>query len=468
LEFFALLTVATLIIVVLAAAIYRRTRDLGIIWGIAALYYWSLYGAWFLVIDKSGGYSGKNYHYLEHKLFPISLDANYLVTLSLYAGFIIIVQVTLWASLKARKRTNRGRLAVRHEVILAWGFAAAIASIWLMGDKLRTAWALNMSAYFYTRSQTDEWFTLHQVLNRLALIPPAIGFALLLAGDRSRYFVSIRRRWTLPAYIALFAGMGVFTFILGNKNEVFTALIAGFLAWVNSVRRANPWKAAAVIAGGFWFLYTIDFFRSVPLTDLKTAVEQRVNEVREVGRFMASSNEAYGAHFSLYGVLATATEPRFGYSIYALACSVVPRVLWPDRPRDIYLYYSENVGALQNQGYSVHHATGWYLSFGYAGVALGALVMGLVWAHCYRLQSKIRRSSGLIVRLWAALAPWMFAAYVPPLVRAGPEGYKGFLLEAALIPVAVLALACRKERARRVLMTFPQPLAKQWNCLSSR
>ncbi len=55
----------------------------------AALYYWTLFGAWYIVIDKTGGFSGKNYHYLEYKLFPISLDGNYMLTLALYAGFII-------------------------------------------------------------------------------------------------------------------------------------------------------------------------------------------------------------------------------------------------------------------------------------------------------------------------------------------------------------------------------------------
>ena len=59
---------------------------------------------------------------------------------------------------------------------------------------------------------------------------------------------------------------------------------------------------------------------------------------------MTTSNEAFAAHFSLYGVLAAGTAPKFGYSLYSLACSVVPRVLWPSRPRDIYLYYSESVG----------------------------------------------------------------------------------------------------------------------------
>ncbi|HVO96434.1 MAG TPA: hypothetical protein VMT15_00115, partial [Bryobacteraceae bacterium] len=159
------------------------------------------------------------------------------------------------------------------------------------------------------------------------------------------------------------------------------------------------------------------------------------------------SNEAYAAHFSLYGVLASGAEPRFGYSLYSLACSVVPRVLWPDRPADIYSYYADSVGAIQNQGYSVHHATGWYLNFGFAGVALGAIVLGLVWAYCLNAHQKIRPGSGLLFRLFATISPWLFVACLPPLIRAGPEGYKGFLVEGLLIPLIVLAFACRPQRA---------------------
>ena len=69
--------------------------------GIAALYYWSLYGAWSIVIDKTGGFSGKHYQYLESKMFPIELDRRYLLTLGLYAGFIILVELTLLAALRA-------------------------------------------------------------------------------------------------------------------------------------------------------------------------------------------------------------------------------------------------------------------------------------------------------------------------------------------------------------------------------
>jgi len=454
-EFFTLLAITTTVIVVLAAALYRKRRDPGTLVGIGALYYWSLFGAWYIVIDKTGGFSGKSYGYLEGKLFSIALDRNYMIALGLYAGFIILVELTLLLTVApAKEDSTAAPLRLRHGPILLIGLTAGVTSYLLIADKLGAAYALNTSAYVYTRSQTDEWFTLHQVLNRVALLPPAIGLAVLAAGQHSRVLVSVQRRYTLPFYLALLCGMLGFTFILGNKNEVLSALVVGVLAYLGLVRKPNWIRAGLVLATGLWLLYAIDFFRAVPLAGLKDAVRARAEEATGVADFLTSSNEAYGAHFSMYGVLAGGVEPKFGYSLYSLACSVIPRAMWPDRPPDIYLYYSESVGAVPNQGYSLHHATGWYLNFGYAGVALGAIVMGLVWAYC--LNAHHRKRSGHLFRLFATVAPWLFAACLPPLIRAGPEGYKGFLVEGVMIPVGVLALACRPRKMRAPLAWHPE------------
>ena len=466
-EYFAMLGVSTSVIAALAWALYRRRRDAGLILGVVALYYWSLLGAWSIVIDKTGGFSGKHYYYLEYKLFPISLDSRYMLTLGLYAGFIIIAQLTLFAALSRRRDRPIPRLILRHEPILAAGLLAGAASYYIIHDKISTAWALNTSAYWYTRSQTDQWFTLHQVLNRVAMLPPAIGFATLVAGKRSPYFVSIRRRYTFAGYLILFAGMGAFTFILGNKNEVLEALVAGTLAYLASVRRPNLLRVGLTAAAGLWFLYTIDFFRAVPVAGMREALSERLSEATDVAGFVSSSNEAFAAHFSLYGVLNAEVPPRFGYSLYALVCSVVPRVLWPDRPLDIYFYYSERVGAIQNQGYSLHHATGWYLNFGITGVALGGAVLGLIWAYCLNAHQRIRSETRLPFRLFATIAPWLFVAYLPPLVRAGPEGYKGFVIEAVLIPVGTLLFACRPKRRRRTALPALRP-ETEWLLASAR
>jgi hypothetical protein len=456
-EYFALLASATIVIAILALVLYRRSGDLGVFVGVAALYYWSLFGAWYIVIDKTGGFSGKFYHYLEYKMFTINLDGHYMASLASYSGFVILTEIAL---LLALPRSMEGRhapprLLLRHEPILLIAAVAGGASIFIIFDKLSTAWELNTSAYWYTRTETDEWFTLHQVLNRVAMIPPAIGLATFLAGERSRFFVSVPRRYTALGYAAVFLGMATFTFILGNKNEVFVSLLTGFLCYLASVKKPKLWKVGLTLFAGFWFLYAIDFFRSVPISEMSTAVSERIDEATEVGRFLTSSNEAYAAHFSMYGVLANNVEPKFGYSVYSLVCSVVPRLFWKDRPPDIYSYYSDSVGAIQNQGYSLHHATGWYLNFGYPGVALGGVLLGLAWAFCMRARSMIRAKSGLMFRLFAVVSPWLFVACLPPLVRAGPEAYKGLVIEGVLIPVGTLLFACRPKKAKKAVYLVP-------------
>ena len=117
-EFFSILGAATVVIAVLTLALYRKRKDVGFLVGVAALYYWTLYGAWFIVIDKTGGFSGKNYHYLEHKLFPVALDSDYMLTLALYSGFVILVQLTLLATLSRDHGVEVPRLVMRHEPIL--------------------------------------------------------------------------------------------------------------------------------------------------------------------------------------------------------------------------------------------------------------------------------------------------------------------------------------------------------------
>ena len=82
-------------------------------------------------------------------------------------------------------------------------------------------------------------------------------------------------------------------------------------------------------------------------------------------------------------------------------------------------------------------------------MALGAVVLGLVWAHC--LNAHRRAGSGHLVPPVCDIAPWLFAACLPPLIRAGPEGYKGFLIEGLLIPLGVLA----SLPAQRVRVSAP-------------
>ena len=128
----------------------------------------------------------------------------------------------------------------------------------------------------------------------------------------------------------------------------------------------------------------VDFLRAFPLMGLWEGIDwweavQWVPEIR-------ASNEAFGAHLSLYGVLYFHSPLTYGSSLNSLLASVVPRIFWPDRPDDIYSHYAATVGIAEGvgeQGFSIHHATGWYLNFGLPGLLLGAVMWGWVWSRCF-------------------------------------------------------------------------------------
>src|SRR5262249_12059446 len=120
-----------------------------------------------------------------------------------------------------------------------------------------------------------------------------------------------------------------------------------------------------------------------------------------------------------------------------------------NRPEEIYEYYARSVSATPGQGYTIHHAAGWYLNFGVAGIFLGAVLMGFVWGKCYQGYRNSLRGNNLgWPRVLGILAPWMFVAEIPTMMRAGPETYKSLLIEAILIPTVVLSLAVRRGYVR--------------------
>jgi hypothetical protein len=72
-----------------------------------------------------------------------------------------------------------------------------------------------------------------------------------------------------------------------------------------------------------------------------------------------------------------------------------------------------------------------------------------VWGYCLNARRGVTAKTSVPFRLFAIVAPWFFAACLPPMLRAGPEGYKGLIIEGALIPVTMLILACRPKRVHR-------------------
>lgn len=444
--FFVLLGACTASVVVLALIIWWRTRSVAFFLGFAALYYWSLHGAWLLVRDVAHATSGMRYEYLFTKLFPIELNLDYAWALVLYTTFIVVVQGTILFSLPARSRmepTPATRLRISHVVLLLLASSAGVASYLIIRPNIANAVALNLSIYSTISAEaiasSIPWYTTHQLLLEVALLSAAIGAAVHTSGHGARYIRGGRSKWTAIAYMILLPILTGFSFVIGRKHEPFFALLAGTIFYLYNAQKPRRLRLAAVGLLGVLGLGMVDLVRSAPLAAIQS--ESREAGIGAALNRLLSSNEAYGAHFSLYGALRYDVPLTYGSSFLSLMAAIVPRALGASRPDDIYAHYARGVRAIEDQQYSIHHATGWYLNFGVFGVVLGAAVLGGLWVWLYTGFITASPWRSAFARPFAALAFCTFSAGMPRIIRAGPEAYKGVVLELLLLPAAIVGLA---------------------------
>jgi hypothetical protein len=459
--FYTLLTLSSFFIFTLAWWLWCRTKMAGFLLGSAVLYFWTLHGAWSIVTDRTGGESGKHYHYLYQKVFPVYLDDYYFWSLVGYTVFIVIVLLTavIFTRPTYLPTNDLNPLNISHSQILIICGLAGIASFLIVHDALAGALQNGNSGYTVTRSGTaSSWFRLHQVLNRVAIVPAAIGFASLFSKKKSRYLTGQASVNHYFGYGLLLGLMFCLCVVLGNKNELALGLFSGVLFYMVNTLRPRYWRLTIISISLLAGVAFIDFARGLAMTDITNRVS--AGELVSSLFKLSNSNESFGAHISLYGALYYDIPLTYGSSVLSFLASVVPRVFWPNRPFDIYWHYAESISATEGQGYSIHHATGWYLNFGVLGLFSGAIILGIVWSClfnnlCHRAHL-VRKCHWW--RLFYIVGFSTFTANLPNLIRAGPEGYKSIIIDSLIIPVLVLGIALGRRQNKA--NTFSNPLQK--------
>ncbi len=447
-QYYIVLAIATGIITFLGLLLWLKTKSLTFPFGLFFIYYLTLYGAWFVVYDKLGGDSGKHYAYLEEKMFRIYLDEYYLGALIIYSVFVAVLAGTallLVRTDKSRRTILPENLKISHSPIVVICGCASILSYLAIQEDLDASVSQGVSAYVLLKrgfGDVSPWFTVHQIALRLALVPTVIGLAVNFSGKFPRLFSCEPSKISSFLYSLIIGSMLMLAFVLGYKSEIFSAGLIGGLFYLMNVRKRKI-VPGLVTAGAVLFgMWSVDRFRATSFDQLYEALfNGSFSSFGEIFSFATSSNEAFAGHFSMYGVLAADVPLTYGMSLLSFVASVVPRALWPDRPGDVYTYYANAVDAVSGQGYTINHATAWYLNFGLIGVIAGAVLFGLIWAKCFNVCLRAATINNRFLRVTASIAPFTFTAYIPFLVRSGPESYKGLIIEAFLLPAIVLTLA---------------------------
>jgi hypothetical protein len=240
---------------------------------------------------------------------------------------------------------------------------------------------------------------------------------------------------------------------MGNKREIMFVGIF-FLIFSESIQMKRKFVIPFFILVFLFPLFINDTLRGL-LPKIIYSVEDAQSIKKEVivteesyipNAAMSSfnhfifSNEIFYAHYSMYGVLEKKVEPKFGASFVYLFASFIPRFINENRPQDIYQYYIQSMNNQSKQGFTIHHATGWYLNFGLIGVILGAMLLGSLLGVSYSYFFLKEKLSYVYMAIFCGLI-----ASIPFLIRGGPEAYKTVFAFGVLLPTFVFSLADLKQ-----------------------
>jgi hypothetical protein len=453
----------------LTRAIWKNTREISFPIGSFLIFYWTILGGWLKIFDEVSGGLGKEigfqYYYFNDLVFPVQVDAYYHASLALYGVFYLGILTTVWIMTKNRSKEiqpDYQPVVIRHEFLVLFCIAATLISFFLISDEILTAAKFKESVYVVTRHQPGRWNTLHQLLNQAAVLSLFIGLICFLTGKEGKLFSSERKKYTLFLYILGLIMVEGILLLEGNRKEIF---FGGIFALLFYFHNAAPKPRIKIIALFMVLTFTPVFFSGglrsyspVFLTNYFDVSENTFSRLKEFqySGFTAKgatlsflfSNEIFFAHFSLYGVILYAVPFTWGSSLISLAASAIPRAFWENRPPPVYEYYVEQVHAMPGQGYTIHHATAWYLNFGIPGIVAGALILGLIWGFLYR--SKLAWSVCVppspvgkagFLKIFFSLGLAGFTAGLPGILRTGPEGYKTLIVEDLLMPALLIFLS---------------------------
>jgi hypothetical protein len=234
-----------------------------------------------------------------------------------------------------------------------------------------------------------------------------------------------------------------YTVSLGDRSVLISSIVPAFLVYLSNVRRPKWGHIRLLSIFSVAIIGVFSLIRGRPYHSLFS----NFNTEDLIYGFKAAfvNNEAFASHFSLYGALKFDIPLKPGYSILSLLVSIVPKIFWGNRPQTIYSYYAEYVGALPGRGYTLHHATGWYLNFGFLGIILGAIIVGWIWVYLYNISQKeacTYRNRTLC--LYSKIGFYIFSGYIPIFIRAGIEVYKSAIIGVFFIPLIIIFLSSTK------------------------
>lgn len=454
-----LLALTTLASAFLQYRIWMKSRSIVLVLPTLVIYYWSLMGGWAVTIDLLTNNALENYgfHYYAYfeKLFPIQLNESYFFSLCMFSFFLLAYQCSvLWMLRKVvsdELTQTENAPSLNHWVILSAACSLAVVSYFFIRAQIAEAIENHESLYIYLSHHSGKYYSLYQICKSSALFLALFGVALLLSQQdgkrfRGNYSPSIVIAYALVLFLLL-----TYSALIGSRNDLLFAFLFSISFYIVNARKVSVGRVGLQLGGLATLIVLIEMTRALPILDylgLSTGPGIPSDQVAQKLSFFSSvlsllaSNEMFAGHMSMYGAVYYDVPFTFGGSFNYLVHSMIPRIFEVARPIDSYQHYTAAINYTDVQGFTINHATGWYVNFGVVGVFVGAVLIGLLAGYAFCLQVKTNQSNRFVYILHSILLLCV-ASFFPALIRTGPEGFKALFFEAIVIPTLLIALVYR-------------------------
>jgi hypothetical protein len=279
--------------------LWARTKNIGFILGMLAIYFWTLQGAWGVSATIHEGNWSQEWTYLLNKMFPVALDRDYMLALSYYGVFIfsVFTAATFTAGLGPAPPA-RTPLVIDHSRLSIYCFLGTLAALLLSADILLAAIRRGTSGYLLIADGEVGGlrYVLFQLVLRGTLFAACLGAPVWLSGNRGRLIRGHPLRSAGFRYGILLGLLFLLCVALGNKNALLLGLITAVTLYMTNAAKPRIDRVAITAVAGICMIASINLIRDRnPLEALKTLSGPDLTSA-----FSAAfqSNEQYAAHLS--------------------------------------------------------------------------------------------------------------------------------------------------------------------------
>lgn len=451
-----ILSLLTLASIWLQKKIFSFTKNYVLLLPVLAIYYWSILGGWVITIDLMTGNWMENmgFHYYSYfiKLFPVQLNSSYTFSIIYFSAFLLSFQVSLFFIV--RKINTRSHvmeanpLYINHWILIGLACVMAVVSYFFIRAQIIEAMQHQESLYLFLSHQSGRFYSLYQVTKSASLFLILFGASLLLSQSNGKYFTGRFSTPILCGYVILGLILFVYATLIGSRSDLLFAFLFAMVFYLVNAKTISFYRLGSLVFSLVLIVAIVEMTRTIPIMNyLGLSVGPGIPNDEVLNRLsimstllsLMASNEMFAGHMSMYGVLYYDVPLTFGSSFNYLLYSMIPRFLSVNRPEDVYMHYVHSIHYSGIQGFTINHAAGWYLNFGFIGVLMGGTMLGSLVGYGQFLIGRAC-SGSMPLRIFRIMFLLTICAFFPALIRTGPEGFKALVFEALLIPTVLIVI----------------------------